>query len=176
MNIVMINGSPRHGNVYAAINAFREGAEGENTVEILEASKLNVSPCNGCNACECYKGCVAADDSNAVVDKLAAADMIVFGTPVYWWGMSAQLKTIIDKCYCKGALLKGKKIGVIVCGGAPTDDEEYELIRRQFECMAEFLSWDIRFFKAYYATGKDSLASDEKAVAEFRLLAEARDA
>ena len=37
MKIVMINGSPRHGNVYAAINALREGAEGENTVEILEA-------------------------------------------------------------------------------------------------------------------------------------------
>ena len=172
MKIVMINGSPRHGNVYAAINALREGAEGENTVEILEASKLNVSPCNGCNACECYKGCVATDDSNAVVDKLVAADMIVFGTPVYWWGMSAQLKTIIDKCYCKGALVKGKKIGIVVCGGAPTDDEEYELIRSQFECMAEFLNWDIRFFKAYYAMGKDSLAGDEKAVAEFRALAE----
>ena len=56
MKIVMINGSPRHGNVYAAINAFREGAEVENTVEILEASKLNVSPCNGCNACE-WRGC-----------------------------------------------------------------------------------------------------------------------
>ena len=43
-------------------------------------------------------GCVAADDTNRVIDSLVDADMIVFGTPVYWWGMTAQLKLVIDKC------------------------------------------------------------------------------
>ncbi len=49
------------------------------------------------------------DDTNVTIDTIAAADMILFATPVYWWGMSAQLKLIIDKCYCRGLQLKGKK-------------------------------------------------------------------
>lgn len=172
MKIVIINGSPRKGNTYTAIQSFVEGAKDKNDIEVLEADKLNISPCKGCNSCQCYKGCVASDDSNLVVDKLVQADMIIFGTPVYWWGMSAQLKTVIDKSYCKGVLLKNKKIGIIVSGGAPTDDEEYVLIKKQFECMAKFLSWDIKFFKAYYATGKDALAGDADATAELKALGE----
>ena len=46
--------------------------------------------------------------SQETIDKIAAADMILFTTPVYWWGMSAQLKLVIDKCYCRGLQLKRK--------------------------------------------------------------------
>ncbi len=63
----------------------------------------------GCGVCQCSKGCVDKDDTNPTIDKIAAADMILFATPVYWWGMSAQLKLIIDKCYCRGLQLKNKK-------------------------------------------------------------------
>ena len=85
-------------------------------------------PCKGCGVCQCYKGCVDQDDTNPTINKIAAADMILFTTPVYWWGMSAQMKQIIDKCYCRGMQLKEKKIGVIVVGGSPTDNIQYELI------------------------------------------------
>lgn len=63
--------------------------------------------------------------------------MILFATPVYWWGMSAQLKLIIDKCYCRGMQLKNKKVGTIVVGGSPVDSIQYELIDKQFDCMAK---------------------------------------
>lgn len=79
---------------YACINAFAEGAKGKNEIEIIETDKVNVSPCKGCGACGCTKGCVAKDDSNEVVDKIAAADMIVFASPIYWWGLTVQLKTV----------------------------------------------------------------------------------
>ena len=102
MKIVILNGSTRKGNVYAAISAFAATAEKKNEVEIIDTDSVNVSPCKGCGVCQCYKGCVAKDDSNMVVDTIVSADMIVFATPVYWWGMTAQLKTVIDKCYCKG--------------------------------------------------------------------------
>ena len=172
MKIAIVNGSPRKGNTYAAINAFMAGAVGRHSCEVIEADKLNISPCKGCGACQCQKGCVAKDDTNATVDKLVEADMILFATPVYWWGMTAQLKLVIDKCYCKGLLLKGKKVGILVAGGSPTDNIQYALIRKQFECIAEYLDWEIQFFKAYYAMAKGDLASDAAAVTELKTLGE----
>ena len=41
-----------------------------------------------------------------IVDKMVAADMILFVSPVYWWGITAQLKLVIDKAYCKGTLFE----------------------------------------------------------------------
>ena len=99
--------------------------------------------------------------------------MILFATPVYWWGMSAQLKQVIDKCYCRGMQLKGKKTGVIVVGGSPVENIQYELIRKQFECMADYLSWDMLFQKAYYATAKDDLAKDTTALEKLESLGRA---
>ncbi len=71
--------------------------------------------------------------------------------------MSAQLKLIIDKCYCRGLQLKNKKVGTIVVGGSPVDSIQYELIDKQFDCMAKYLSWDMLFKKSYYATARDEL-------------------
>lgn len=107
MKIVIINGSARKGNVLTAIDAFQKGAAAGNDIEIIQPDQLHIAPCKGCGACQCYKGCVDKDDTNATIDQIVSADMIVFATPVYWWGMSAQLKQVIDKCYCRGMQLQG---------------------------------------------------------------------
>jgi len=154
MKIVIINGSARKGNTLTAINAFIKGASEKNEIEIIEPDKLNIAPCKGCGVCQCSKGCIAA------------ADMILFATPVYWWGMSAQLKLIIDKCYCRGLQLKNKKVGTIVVGGSPVDSIQYELIDKQFDCMAKYLSWDMLFKKSYYATARDELEKNKDSMNE----------
>lgn len=171
MKIVILNGSPRKGNTVTAISAFAEGAK-SHEIEIIDTYKLKVGPCMACNACECYKGCVAKDDTNWIVDKLVDADMVVFATPVYWWGMTAQMKLVLDKCYCKGAQLKNKRVGVIVVGGSSEDNIQYQLLRDQFGCISEYLGWDIRFHLSYYASAKDDLAGNEKALAELRAAGE----
>ena len=89
MKVIIINGSARKGNTLTAIEAFVKGASEKNEIEIIEPDKLNIAPCKGCGACQCSKGCVDKDDTNPTIDKIAAADMILFATPVYWWGMSA---------------------------------------------------------------------------------------
>lgn len=170
MKIVILNGSARKGNTFACVNAFAEGAAEGNEIEIIETDRVNVSPCRGCEACGCTKGCVAKDDSNMVVDKIVSADLLVFASPIYWWGLTAQLKTVIDKCYCKAAYLKNKKVGLVLCAGAPTDDVEYDLIRRQFEEMADYLAWDLEFFRAFYAVGKNELARNSEALDEMKAL------
>lgn len=168
MKITVINGSARKGNTLALVNAFVEGAKENNTIEVIEPDKLSIAACKGCGACACYKGCVDKDDTNPTVDKVADADMVVFATPVYWWGMTGQMKLLIDKCYCKGAMIKGKKIGIIVTGGAAVDSVQYDLIKTQFECMAQYLSWDIVFFKKYSANGKDELLQNPAVMDEIK--------
>ena len=125
---IIINGSARKGNTLTAINAFIKGASEKNEIEVIEPDKLQIAPCKGCGACQCHKGCVDNDDTNPTIDKIAAADMILFTTPVYWWGMSAQLKLVIDKCYCRGLQLKNKKVGVIAVGGSPVDSIQYRCV------------------------------------------------
>ena len=164
--IIIINGSARKGNTLTAINALIKGASEKNEIEVIEPDKLQIAPCKGCGACQCHKGCVDNDDTNPTIDKIAAADMILFTTPVYWWGMSAQLKLVIDKCYCRGLQLKNKKVGVIAVGGSPVDSIQYELINKQFDCMADYLSWDMLFQKSYYASEKTDLAKDENSLKE----------
>lgn len=171
MKVVIVNGSPRKGNTVTAIEAFVEGLASENTYEMIDTDKVNISPCKGCGACQCYKGCVSNDDSTIVVDKLVAADVIIFASPVYWWGITAQLKTLIDKCYCKGANLKNKKIGTILVGGAAASDGQYDLIKTQFDCMAKYLSWEVLFNVAYSATEREALSKNEAALDELKSLA-----
>lgn len=168
MKIVILNGSPRKGNTVTAIDAFIEGAKDRHEIEVVDTYKLKIGPCMACGACECQKGCVAKDDTNALVDKLVAADLIVFASPVYWWGITAQMKLVIDKCYCRGLQLKGKKVGVIIVGGSPTDNEQYRLIRGQFGCISRYLEWDVLFHKDYYAYAKEDMAGNEAARAELK--------
>lgn len=172
MKIVIINGSARKGNTLTAINSFIKGASKNNEIEIIEPDKLHIAPCKGCGVCQCHKGCVDNDDTNPTIKKISSADMILFATPVYWWGMSAQLKLIIDKCYCRGLQLKNKKIGLIIVGGSPIDSIQYELICKQFDCMASYLSWNTLFQKSYYATAKDELSKNIDAITELEHIGE----
>lgn len=170
MKIVIINGSARKGNTWTAIQEFTGEASKNHAVEVISADKLHIAPCKGCESCKNNGDCIDKDDTNPTVDKIIAADMIIFATPVYWWGMSAQMKLIIDKCYSKGHLIKNKKIGVIVIGADVVTSTQYELIHKQFECMAGYLSWDILFQKSYSASGRSDLSHDAAAVAELSRL------
>ena len=166
MNIVIINGRARKGKTLAAINAFIDGAKEQHEIEIIQADKLDIAFCKGCGACECHKGCIDKDDTNPTIDKIVTADMVVFASPVYWWGISAQLKLVIDKCYCRGALLKGKKIGVLVPGGSPVDAEQYTIIKEQFDCIVRYLGWEMLFYKPFLATAPTELQNSAQAIDE----------
>lgn len=170
MKIVIVNGSARKGNTLAAIQAFIEGVSKENEIEVILPDKLHIAPCKGCGACKCNKGCVDQDDTNPTIDKLVSADVIVFATPVYWWGMTAQLKLIIDKCYCKAEYLKGKKVGLFIIGAASTDSIQYELINKQFDCIASYLSWNMLFQKSYSAYGRTDLSDNIAVINEIKAL------
>ena len=64
------------------------------------------------------------------------------------------------------AVKKTKKLAQIVVGGSPVGSIQYELIDKQFDCMAKYLSWDMLFKKSYYATARDELEKNKDSMNE----------
>ena len=102
MNILILSGSPRkNGNTELLVEAFSKGASEKHQVEVVSVHNYKVNPCMGCNACFTSESntCVQKDDMSVIYSKLANADMLVIASPVYFYGLSAQLKAIIDRCH-----------------------------------------------------------------------------
>lgn len=129
MKIVLVTGSPRKGATEGMADAFQAAAEARG-VEVVRfnASKMDVAPCKGCDACMRMKSrCVFNDEFSAFTDALLAADGIVFATPLYWYTWSAQIKKVIDR-FCSylfingGSAFKGKVAALIASCGEPTEE------------------------------------------------------
>ena len=99
MNILIISGSPRKGgNTELLAEAFAKGAAEHHHVEIVSVRDYKVNPCLGCNACFKTDGICAQNDDMAIIyEKMSRADMLVIASPVYFYGISAQLKAVIDR-------------------------------------------------------------------------------
>ena len=99
MNVLILSGSPRKGgNTELLVEVFVKGAAEHHHVEIVSVRDFKVNPCLGCNACFKTNGiCAQKDDMAIIYEKMSHADMIVIASPVYFYGISAQLKAVIDR-------------------------------------------------------------------------------
>ena len=98
-NVLVISTSLRNGsNSELLANKFADGARASgNNVEIISLKDKRISFCIGCLACQTAKQCVLKDDANEIVKKMQKADVLVFATPIYYYEMSGQMKTLIDR-------------------------------------------------------------------------------
>lgn len=115
--VIVVSSSPRKGgNSDILCDEFMKGAtEAGNEVEKIYVKDMQLNYCSGCGFCVGNKGqCSQKDDMDAVKEKLIAADTIVFATPVYFYTMSAQLKTFIDRLCYFYTLLENKEFYFIM--------------------------------------------------------------
>ena len=97
--ILGIMGSPRkNGNTHKLVEKILEGASqvGAST-EILLLQDLEIRECDGCHTCWNGKDCSKNDDMNDIYPKIVESDIIIFGTPVYWYGPTALIKAFLDR-------------------------------------------------------------------------------
>lgn len=88
-----------HSNSDALAEAFAKGArEAGNEVEVVSLKDKNISFCKGCLACQRTQKCVIQDDAVAIAEKVKNAQVLAFATPVYYYGPSGQMKTLLDRC------------------------------------------------------------------------------
>ena len=123
MNVLGISSSPRRsGNTVTLLEKVLAGARAEGAeTELLSLSGKQIQPCDACNSCFKTANCHINDDMAAVYEKMIAADGIIFGAPVYFYGMPAQLKALIDRTYAPppgGGRMVNKVGGIVVVAGS----------------------------------------------------------
>ena len=143
MNIVVLTGSPRkNGNSNTLADYFIRGAEesGHHTMR-FDAAMRNVLPCTGCNSCGMNGPFILQDDFAALREPLAAADLVAFVTPMYYFGISAQLKTVIDRFYALNGVLHAPKKAVLMMTYANNSRRNESPLLTHYEVLLEYLGW-----------------------------------
>lgn len=115
--ILILSSTPRKGgNSDVLCDEFARGAkEAGNEVAKIRLAEKNVGYCTGCSVCSMYgKPCPIKDDAPAIVQQMIDSDIIVLATPVYFYTMSAQLKTFIDRCCARYTEISNKEFYFII--------------------------------------------------------------
>lgn len=94
-----------------------------NEVELVSLRDKNIAFCKGCLACQRLGKCIINDDANAITDKIAEADVIIWATPIYYYEMSGQMKTMIDRA--NSLYSRERKFKEVYLLATAAEDEDY---------------------------------------------------
>ncbi len=145
--VVILNGSPRkNGNTSALVKAFTQGAESAgHTVFEFFLGGMDIHGCKGCfgghSSRECP--CVQQDDMNKIYPAVKDSDVVVLASPLYYWTMSGQLRTALDRLFAleegDGNLLRGNGRGSVLLMAA--EGHGFEDAVLYFDHLTEHLRW-----------------------------------
>ena len=145
MKIVVLQGSPhKAGASNMLAHEFICGARDKgHDVTVLDAAHMKLGYCFGCDECKKSGECVQKDDGAIVREEMLSADAVVFVTPVYYFGMSAQLKTAIDRFHGYGKELKGKGMkSVIIAAAADKEEEVVSALKMHYAKICSYLNFE----------------------------------
>ena len=145
MKIIALQGSPNiDGSTAILVEEFARGArEAGHAVERVDVARLDVRPCTGCVSCGYEGPCVQRDGMGAVRSSLLAADMVVLATPLYYYGMSAQLKTVVDRFCSFNASLTARHLkSALLTVAWNADDWTFEALAAHYRTLVRYLQMD----------------------------------
>lgn len=177
MKVVAFNGSPRKkGNTYHAIKILAEQLEKENIeVEIIHVGNKNIHGCTACNSCMETRDerCIIDDEVNGWIQKMKEANGIIFGSPVHFSGISAEMKAFLDRAIYVGSAnnsLYRHKVGVGVTavrrsGGVPAYNQLNNYI-----CYAEMVMPTSNYWNVIYGRAPGEVLKDDEGMQIMRML------
>lgn len=142
-NIAVLIGSPRKGgNTDTLAHSFVDGAKKNHRVEVISVANIKVNGCTGCNFCYADENhrCMQKDGMQEIYEKLADADIIVIATPIYFYGVSSQLKCVIDRLHNPvRSRFKVKKL-VLLSVAADTIPTVFDSIKMMYTSVLKYFS------------------------------------
>lgn len=138
MNILLLQGgAKKNGNTAKVLEWVNEElARLGHEVETVYLHSKNFKGCMGCAKCKQTvdaPGCVQKDDMAPILEKMVASQAVVFSSPLYFWGVNAQLKSVIDRTYSLYtnapehiSLVEGQRQGLLITGGGPYENNAAE--------------------------------------------------
>lgn len=148
--ILILNGSPRlNGNTAALIREFTRGAEtGGNTVHRFDLDRMSIHGCK-----ECLSGgrdpespCVQKDDMEKIYPEYRSAGILVLASPMYYWGISGQLKCALDRLFAVTESdpnwATPHKQAVLLMAAEGSGRENDEPVLRYYRSLLGFLNWE----------------------------------
>ena len=143
MKIIILEGSTnRKGSSNLLADCFKQGAEeAGHTVEIIDAAHADIHPCTGCIHCGYEGPCVQKDEMDRIRPKILEADMLVFATPLYYYGMSAQLKVLIDRfCAFNSSVQRRHMKSALLAAAWNSDDWTFEALESHYKTLVRYLN------------------------------------
>ncbi|MCQ2084808.1 MAG: flavodoxin family protein [archaeon] len=141
MKILMLLGSPhKKGTTAALAESFVKGAkENNHEVVCINCNGLTVHPCIACTNCISHGVCVWTDDMVKIEAEATKADLIVFVTPIYYIGMTAQLKLVLDRFFSFDKVIMENKPRLALLTAATNPDEMIcEPTVKQIDILAKY--------------------------------------
>jgi len=142
MKIVVLMGSPnRNGSTGILVDYFRKGAEeAGHSVEVIDVCHTDIHPCIGCVKCGYEGPCVQKDDVELIRKKLLASDMVVFATPLYYYGMTAQLKTVVDRFCAYNSSLNSRHLkSALLTVAWNGDDWTFDALKAHYKTLVRYI-------------------------------------
>lgn len=144
MKIVILQGSPnKSGSTSILTESFTQGAtEAGHMVERIDISSKKIKACTGCVACGYNGPCVQKDDNEQIKEAILSADMIVLATPLYYFGMSAQLKTVVDRfCAYNSSINRKNMKSALLTVAWNADDWTFAALEAHYRTLVKYLNF-----------------------------------
>ena len=165
MKIIILMGSPNsRGSTSILVDAFARGAnEAGHDCEVIDVCRADVHPCIGCVRCGYEGPCVQKDDVEQIRGKLLGADMVVFATPLYYYGMTAQLKAVVDRfCAYNSSLNRRHLKSALLTVAWNADDWTFEALEAHYKTLVRYINFDDRGMVLGYGCGTPSMTRASK--------------
>lgn len=143
--ILILSGSSRkNGNTQLMAETFaKECSEKGNEVKIIELCTNKINDCLACDYCTKNSGnCIQKDDMSTILDKLKSYDTLVFATPVYYGGIPARLKAVIDRFYALGSKNMAIRNCFLLAVAGRNDNTATDSIVNYYEYLVNFMGWN----------------------------------
>lgn len=147
MKIVVLEGSPNiHGSSNMLADEFiRNAKEAGHSIEVIDVAHADIHPCTGCIHCGYEGPCSQKDDVDKIRPQILAADMIVFVTPLYYYGMSAQLKTMIDRfCAFNSSIQRKHMKSALISAAWNADSWTFDSLVSHYKTLVRYLNFEDR--------------------------------